>query len=157
MNNYASFVNLHHRTDRLDHMTKQLERIGLDAERTKGLLPDEVDQPRSKTEVMRKRTPGAIGCHYSQVSIMEKALALGKNAFVMEDDIIFCEDFNARLKMIDEFCSVNDWDVFWLGGTFHSPAWWHKAGHNQELQQYRQYLQCYRIKYSLGFYCSKLL
>ncbi len=134
MNNYASFVNLHHRTDRLEHMEAQLERIGLDAVRTPGLLPDAVKVDRRKTEVMRKRTPGSIGCHYAQVSIMEKALELGQNAFVMEDDLIFCEDFNARMSMIKDFTKVNDWDVMWLGGTFHSPAHWHTQPHNRELQ-----------------------
>jgi len=139
---HIAFVNLDHRADRLAHMNTQLARVGISAERVRGLLPSEVYlsvnevryNPR-KVAVMQRRTPGAIGCHYSQVSIMEKALSLRKNAWVMEDDVVFCEDFKERLKIIEDFTSENEWDVFWLGGTFHSPAWWHKIGHNQELKQ----------------------
>ncbi len=139
---YIAFINLDSRQDRLAHMTTQLDRVEITAERVRGLLPSEVKVDPRKVAVMQRRTPGAIGCHYSQVSIMEKALELGKHAWVMEDDLIFCEDFQSRIKYIDEWMSyvqswplVNDWDVFWLGGTFHSPAWWHKPGHDRELQQ----------------------
>ena len=109
--------------------------INVNKIRVTGLKPDDVKVDRRKVEVMRKRTPGAIGCHYSQVSVMEKALELKKNAFVMEDDLIFCEDFNARLAMITEWTKINDWDVFWLGAAFHSPAHWHSQPHNIELPQ----------------------
>jgi len=131
---YISFINLDHRKDRLEHMLVQLNKAGIKADRTRGILPSEVKVDPRKVAVMQRRTPGAIGCHYSQVSIMEKALELGKHAWVMEDDLIFCEDFQDRLKLIDGFL-CDHWDVFWLGGTFHSPAWWHKPGHDRDLQQ----------------------
>lgn len=133
---HIAFVNLDHRTDRRGHMNYQLGKAGIEAERVRGLLPSEVDVDPQKVAVMQNRTPGAIGCHYSQVSIMEKALLLGKHAWVMEDDLIFCEDFTTdRIIYIDQWMNYNDWDVFWLGGTFHSPAWWHKPGHDRELPQ----------------------
>ena len=132
-NSHIAFVNLDHRADRLAHMNTQLARVGISAERVRGLLSSEVDVDPRKVAVMQRRTPGAIGCHYSQVSIMEEALRRNQNAWVMEDDVIFCEDFKKRLKIIEDFTSENEWDVFWLGGTFHSPAWWHKIGHNREL------------------------
>ncbi len=132
---HIAFINLDSRQDRLAHMTTQLDRVEITAERVRGLLPSEVKVDPRKVTVMQRRTPGAIGCHYSQVSIMEKALELGKHAWVMEDDLIFCEDFQERLKYIEPFMQMNEWDVFWLGGTFHSPAWWHKPGHDRELQQ----------------------
>ncbi len=132
---YIAFINLDSRQDRLAHMTTQLDRVEITAERVRGLLPSEVKVDSRKVAVMQKRTPGAIGCHYSQVSIMEKALELGKHAFVLEDDLIFCEDFQARIQYIDTFLEPREWDVFWLGGTFHSPAWWHKQGHDRELPQ----------------------
>lgn len=137
-NTYAAFVNLDHRTDRLAHMKAQLENSGLHAERVRGLLPVEVKVSHNKLRGMRRRgTLGAIGCHYAQVSIMEEALKRGQNAFVMEDDLVFCEDFQIRLAYIEEWMSRNDWDVFWLGGTFHSPAHWHSKSHNVELTQCR--------------------
>lgn len=131
---YASFINLDHRTDRLKHMQEQLSRIGLNATRTRGLLPQEVNEPHDKIAVMQARTPGAIGCHYSQVSIMETALSLGKSAFVMEDDLIFCADFNKRMEHIENFLNTRDWDIFWLGGTYHVGGnyGWHKNNHGNE-------------------------
>lgn len=134
MKYHRAFVNLDHRKDRLRHMTDQCERLGLSAIRVPGLLPSQINKPH-KTGVMQRRTPGAIGCHYSQVSIMEEALKQEKHAWVMEDDLIFCEDFNERFKIMEEWMDENEWDVFWLGGTFHSPAYWHKSGHNRELPQ----------------------
>lgn len=139
---YISFVNLDHRKDRLSHMTKQLARVGLNAERTRGLLPSEVNQPEEKLSVMRNRTPGAIGCHYSQVSIMEKALFHGKNAFVMEDDLIFCSDFNKRMEHIESFLGGREWDVFWLGGTYTLQPAWHKSENGKHTHPDLQMCHC---------------
>jgi GR25 family glycosyltransferase involved in LPS biosynthesis len=126
-NLYASFVNLDIRDDRLRHMQKQFRRIGLRAVRQKGILPHEVKGDRSKYKAMLNRTPGALGCHMSQVEVMKKALDIGKHAFVMEDDLVFCTDFNERLEYIERFLDGREWDVFWLGATFHSnPPVWHK-------------------------------
>ena len=91
------FVNLDHRTDRLEHMKGQLDRIGLEAERVRGRTVEEFDLSDPKLQGMvRRKTLGAIGCHYSQVSIMEESLKRGEDAFVMEDDLVFCEDFVKR-------------------------------------------------------------
>jgi len=132
---HIAFVNLDYRTDRLELMKKELAKLGLATQRVRGLLPGEVDQPPDKLRVMQKRTPGAIGCHYSQVSIIQEALRRNKHAWVMEDDLIFCKDFLSRIEYIDDWMKDHDWDVFWLGGTFHSPAWWHTKDHNHELRQ----------------------
>lgn len=128
-NSYASFVNLDHRMDRRTHMLRELARVNIQAERTKGRHPAEFSDPRFS--VMRSRTPGAIGCYMSQISIKQRALSLGKHAFVMEDDLVFCSDIHTRLDYISEWMEKNEWDVFWLGGTFHSPAFWHPAGQSK--------------------------
>lgn len=125
---YISFLNLEHRKDRLEHMQLQLNRIGVDAIRTLGRKPNEYDLSDPKVQVMLNRTPGAIGCHFGQIEIMKKAHVFGKHAFVMEDDLIFCEDFKIRLKCMGDFLGSRDWDVMWLGATFHSPAFWHPEG-----------------------------
>ncbi len=128
-NLYASFINLYHRTDRLAHMDHQLSKINsFKAIRTRGIPWKEI--PRSQdTEVMFNRTPGAIGCHFSQVSVMKEAQSQGKHALVMEDDIIFCDDFDKRLEYIDKWAESHDWDIIWLGASFHvNPPYWHKIG-----------------------------
>ena len=126
---HIAFVNLEHRADRLAHMNEQLSRVGLNAIRVRGLLPSEYAGDPSKVEVMRKRTPGAIGCHMSQVSIMREALRQNKHAIVFEDDIVFCDDFHERMDYIGRFVQGRSWDVIWLGAAFHvNPPHWHKKG-----------------------------
>jgi GR25 family glycosyltransferase involved in LPS biosynthesis len=99
-NSYASFVNLDTRPDRLKHIKSQLSRVGLNATRTRGLLPTEYRGDPAKIRSMSARSQkGAIGCHMSQVSIIEKALEFQKHAFVMEDDCVFCSDFLDRMVM----------------------------------------------------------
>lgn len=125
---YCGFVNMDHRKDRLIHMTNQLSRVGIEADRIRGLRPSEVNIPHRRVNAMMQRTPGAIGCHFSQVEIMKRAKLAHHHAFVMEDDIIFCHDFNERVNIWTDFLKDREWDVFWLGGTFHVPAYWHPHG-----------------------------
>jgi GR25 family glycosyltransferase involved in LPS biosynthesis len=129
MNLYTSFVNLDSRPDRLAHITAQLERVGLYAVRTRGLLPHEVNIPMEKIGMMMRRTEGAVGCWFSQMQIMEEALAIGKDALVLEDDCIFCEDFNERLAYMEKWAETHPFDILWLGASFHvSPPYWHNIG-----------------------------
>jgi hypothetical protein len=134
---YFSFLNLDHRIDRLDHMTNELARVGLTAERTRGKLPREYDLTNPRYKAMVNRTPGALPCHYGQVSIMQEAFNRGKSAFVMEDDLQFGSDVKERLDYFQNFLNrQEDWAVAWLGGTYSiNPPWWHKLGHNSELTQ----------------------
>lgn len=133
---YAGYVNLSYRKDRLIHMEGQLAAAGIVAERTEGIntrmrISDAVDgviKMPAAHETMFRRTPGAIGCYLSQMNVMKKALDLGKSAFVMEDDLIFCSDIQDRFRYIENFINNQDpeFDVFWLGGTFHiGPPHWH--------------------------------
>ena len=117
-----------HRTDRLEHMKSQLERIGMNAVRHEGKKPEAYDLSDPRVKVMKNRTPGAIGCQFGQMNIMENALHNNKHALVMEDDLIFCNDFNERMEIVSKFLDYNDWDIMWLGATFHSPAFWHPKG-----------------------------
>lgn len=136
---YISFVNLDSRTDRLSHMASELGRVGLWASRTKGMLPKEYKGNHDKVKIMFDRGKGAIGCHFSQVKVMTDALSLGRDAIVLEDDLIFCSDMKERLDYIQEFLNKQkSWDVFFLGGTVHiNPPVWHKKGHSPDLKMCR--------------------
>lgn len=124
---HVRYINLDKRADRREKMEAELLRVGLYAERMPGILPQKIRADRHKTHVMQRRSPGAIGCHYAQVSVMEEALAEKKNAIVLEDDLIFCTDIKKRLAIIEDFTNENDWDIIWLGATFHKQAVWHKS------------------------------
>lgn len=129
---HISFLNLNHRTDRLAHMQAELDRVGIVAKRMKGNVFNSFDLSNPKLYTMLQRTPGAIGCHYGQVSIMEESLARKKHAFVMEDDLVFCSDIKERLTHIEGFLNSHPWDIFWLGGTYHTDyPYWHNKSHHQ--------------------------
>jgi len=125
---YISFVNLDSRKDRLVRMENTLATAGLHAVRTRGMLPEEYqDSPDRIRCMLRRPQKGAIGCHFSQVKIMQTALQLNRHAFVMEDDLVICSDFQKRMAWIEAWSWSNQWDVLWMGATFHvNPPWWHK-------------------------------
>jgi len=126
---YSSFVNMDHRGDRLTHMLNQLNKVGLNATRTRGMRPDEYKGDYTKVATMLRRTQGALGCHMSQVQVMKDALERNLHAFVMEDDLVFCEDFSKRWDYIQDWMVSHEWDVFWLGSSFHcNPPYWHNKG-----------------------------
>ena len=125
---YAGFVNLEHRKDRLTHMISELVRVGIFAHRFEAIDWRKHNWDANYFGTMLRRTPGAIGCYLSQMEVMKKALELGKSAIVFEDDLIFCNDFKDRINYIENYINTEapDFDVFWLGGTFHiNPPHWH--------------------------------
>lgn len=138
-NYYSSFVNLDHRADRLAHMIEQSNRISLPMTRTRGMKPQEVLKKKLSTidqvGVMMRRTEGAVGCHFSQVQVMKDALARDKQCIVFEDDCVFCEDFDKRFEYIHNWTQTHEWDVVWLGASFHcNPPYWHKKNGSQDMR-----------------------
>lgn len=134
---YISYINLDSRPDRNSHMIAELNRVGLNAERTRAMLPQEYVGNPDKVRVMwiRSVSHGAVGCHYSQVKVMEEGLKRKEHTMVLEDDLIICSDIKVRLEYIQLFLDTHEWDIFFLGGTFHvKPPWWHKKGHSPDLQ-----------------------
>lgn len=126
---YVGFLNMEHRADRLAHMENQLSKVGIEAIRHRGKKPEEYDLSDPKVQVMKNRTPGAIACHFGQVEIMKRGMESGRHAIVFEDDIIFCDDFTNRFEHICKWTETHEWDVVWLGASFHvNPPYWHKIG-----------------------------
>lgn len=145
---YISFVNLEHRKDRLESITSQLNRFGIKATRTPGIYSYERTEEKSvMTKMLSRPQVGALGCFLAQMDIMKEALRQKKHAWVMEDDIILCEDYLERIAYLDKWIEEEgveeeglfDWgtswfvqhpkefDVLWMGATFHvNPPWHHK-------------------------------
>jgi GR25 family glycosyltransferase involved in LPS biosynthesis len=129
------YVNLAHRTDRRAHAEAEFAKAGISARRFEAYKPEDWKGDPAKVLRMRNRTPGAIGCMASQMAVIETVVGTDRIAVVNEDDVVFCEDIQKRLAYIAEKCP-KDFAVFWLGGTFHVPAVWHK---NDEI---RRDVQC---------------
>ena len=138
-NSHISFVNLPHRVDRLSHIERELQRVGLRAVRTSGAYPHEFDEKDPRHQRMRRQTVGAIGCYTAQINIMKKALEFNKHAFIIEDDVVFCDDLLERIKYIENWADTHEFDVLWFGGTFHigykegGPYWHPEIGRDAEL------------------------
>jgi GR25 family glycosyltransferase involved in LPS biosynthesis len=129
MNAHAKFINLSHRKDRLEHMNSELKKTKLKVERFEAINWRDRNWDMSKYGTMFNRTPGACGCHESQVSVMREAKDINKNAIIFEDDIIISSDFDSRLDYIDKWTKTHSWDVVWLGSSFHvNPPYWHRKG-----------------------------
>lgn len=131
---YFSYINLNHRQDRNNHMILELNKHALGAVRFDAISYKTRTWDYTRYGVMLRRTPGAVGCWESQVSVMKKALSIGMDAGVMEDDLIICSDFAKRMDHIEGFVNhQEEWDVVFLGGTVHvNPPWWH-TGMNHDL------------------------
>lgn len=118
------FINLSSRTDRRDHAEQQFAKQGITANRFEAFLPEEWNGPAEQVQRIKNRTPGAIGCYMSQIEVMRTCDADSIVA-VCEDDVVFAPDMADRIRYA-ESALPEDWDVFYLGATFHVPGEWYK-------------------------------
>lgn len=117
------YVNLASRPDRNLHAREQFARHGLNAARFEACTPNQWAGDPAKVARMMARTPGAVGCHQSQMAVIETVVGTDRVVAVCEDDIVFCDDLSKRLQYIEDHLAW-DWDVFYLGATFHVPGVW---------------------------------
>lgn len=132
---HIAYVNLSYRTDRNEGMIKELDRVGIKAQRFDARRTVESFWDMEPYKVMYKRSKGAIGCMLSQMSVMLHAYSNHKSAIIFEDDLIMATDLLKRLDYIQNFIETKepDYDVIWLGGTVHiNPPHWH-TGTNPDL------------------------
>jgi GR25 family glycosyltransferase involved in LPS biosynthesis len=97
------YINLEHRKDRLTHVTKELEKIGIQGERFNAV----------------KTKDGAIGCTMSHIKCLELAKERNyETVFICEDDITFTnpEVLLDSLQKFYENTSIQ-WDVLLIGGN----------------------------------------
>jgi glycosyl transferase family 25 len=100
---HAYYINLDHRIDRKEHVTQQLETMGITANRFNAI----------------KMEDGAIGCSLSHLKILQTAL---DNKFdhvlILEDDITFLDPelFKSQFqKFMEKY--ENKWDVLLFAGN----------------------------------------
>ena len=117
------YINLDSRPDRRQHAEIEFAKHRIDVKRFKALLPEEWEGSPEKVAKMQAATPGAIGCYHSQISVIQKSVASGLPVAVCEDDVCFSSDLPLRLQYIENHLNW-DWDIFYLGATFHVPGVW---------------------------------
>lgn len=100
---HTLFINLEHRTDRLQHVTQELYKIGVDqAERFPAI----------------RTASGNVGCTMSHIKCLEIAKQRNyPHIFICEDDITFTDPrvFLTSLQKLHE--SNIEWDVLVIGGN----------------------------------------
>jgi glycosyl transferase family 25 len=100
---HAYYINLEHRTDRKEHVEKQLENVGINATRFNAI----------------KTQNGAIGCSMSHLKILQDAHSKQFNhVLIVEDDIKFL-DPELFKNQFEKFLQIhgNNWDVILLAGN----------------------------------------
>jgi GR25 family glycosyltransferase involved in LPS biosynthesis len=105
---HTLFINLNHRTDRLEHINAEFEKMGIKAERVEGVQP---------------KTP-AIGCTMSHIKCLELAKIRGyEQVFICEDDITFTNPdlFKEQIEKFAENDNIN-WDVLIISGNNRPPC-----------------------------------
>lgn len=126
---YAMYINLDHREDRRVHIKQQLSGFDIIADRVRGVYYHEIEKPSPKFNYMASLSKGQVGCYTAHINCLERAYKLGQNALIFEDDAHLCSDFDIRMEYIQNYLNNNDWDIFWLGGTYHIEPTWHPVGH----------------------------
>jgi len=122
------YINLASRKDRNEHAKAEFAKAGLTAERFEALRPEQwPGDPQKVARMTAKRggTPGAIGCYLSQTEVIRTVAGTDGIVAVCEDDVCFCEDIQKRLDYTEAHLTW-DWDIFYLGATFHVPGVWCK-------------------------------
>jgi len=100
---HTLFINLDHRKDRLEHVEKEFEKMGIQGERFNAIKP----------------SSGAVGCTLSHIKCLEIAKERDyEQVFICEDDITFTNPALFK-ENIEKFCTNEDimWDVLIIGGN----------------------------------------
>ena len=93
-------INLDRRPDRMDKLGPQLDELGIEYERF------------SAVDAKELGIEGYIAGTMSHVAVWKKYK--GQKILVLEDDALFCEDFNEKFAEVMKTLP-QDWDIFYLG------------------------------------------
>ena len=134
----AFFINLDRRTDRLEHINKNLpfsaERFSaVDAKNLE--LDEEIEKIFKKC--LNKLTKPEIACSLSHYKLW-KQLTLDKKAnnyLILEDDVVFKKGFTSFWNQVFSEYIPSDYNLIYLGGC--QP--WNKPQYHEALKPYNQH------------------
>ena len=109
-------INLDSRPDRWESAKSEFVKHNLDVERIPAIKGSNLN-----LEWPPEIKEGAVGCSLSHLFTMKLAKQMRLNNYlVLEDDIVFDENFNEKFSKIYENEVPLDWDMLYLGGQhFH--------------------------------------
>jgi len=146
------YINLSHRTDRLEHIQAQCEKAGISATRFPAFVKEQYVGHWSRVACMIS-TPNTIGNWLSHTALWQLAANTGRCVGVLEDDAMLCSDFRQRLEYIH--ANWHDpWDIMYLGATYHTDPGgvWHKElGTDFELTDVRHIHRVYGAFANQGY------
>lgn len=98
-------INLDRRTDRLEYMSQQLQKVGLEFERISAVDGNLVNDPESSQHwaapLFTPQTKGALGCYLSNKKIWQIMVRDNiEQALILQDDATF-RDWNSALVEIN--------------------------------------------------------
>lgn len=114
-------INLPRSTERRTRMQVQMQALGLpytlfeavDGRADWPRLAQSVDLPEFRANVGREVLPGEIGCYHSHLGVWRALIASPhKVALVLEDDVVFHDDFLPALDVA--LAHANRWDMLKL-------------------------------------------
>ena len=118
---HCIFINLDHRTDRLEKFTETMNSSGIECERVASINPR--DSARNYSELLRSCydqhvCPGQLGCQLSHIKAVDMAILNNwSNVAIFEDDFKFQPFFDgSQLHSLVNFITLNspNWRVIGL-------------------------------------------
>jgi len=126
-------INIKSRADRLLNVESQLEKFKITSKRFDAITnPEEYDVSFCTTKNPSQYgqwTKGQKGCYLSHKILLENHKT-NKILGILEDDVIFCEDFLERMNYIEDNFNL-EWDIFFLSSFYHlnsDPKRWNESG-----------------------------
>ena len=104
-------INLKRRKDRLEHITKECKRVGLEM-----VLIEAVDGKIRHKDVQGKILKNALGCYDSHLIALRLIRDSGEGGLILEDDNIFIDNLWERFSLCVAELPSN-WKMFFLGGS----------------------------------------
>lgn len=118
----AYVINLEHRTDRWNSITKMANDAGLNLNRWNAVNAKDIDLDRDRLG-KRVKHLSAIGCWKSHITLYEHAIEQGyENILVLEDDADFSPDLYNQISSLFDTFDFKDFDVIYLGAADKYPS-----------------------------------
>jgi GR25 family glycosyltransferase involved in LPS biosynthesis len=110
-------INLDRRPDRWEQAVEEFNKIGCKVERLSAIDGEKLINPNTDSPINQSE----LGCLLSHRAILEKIIKSNGDRFlVLEDDIVFNDDFNQNFQLFKDQLPEN-WDMVYISGNNTKP------------------------------------